>query len=317
MLAAVQHQTEAVKYLRRFVEGHLVSPLLLVGPEGVGRRFSVQQAVQEAFCTGTRSEGCECASCYAMPKGNHPDYTVLSPEGDKDLGVDAIRAFTLEARNYPTAARMRCFVIDGADRVTSAAANALLKTLEEPPRHARFFLVAERQKHVIPTVRSRCGVVRYSPLPEDFVLSMVQRYESDSAKALVYTRMGEGSVGDAVRYWGSGKLSLRDQVIRVLHLAVSKDLPGLFSAVDAIGKDLPLALKFLVQLATDVLIVRVYPMRAIHSDRLEDLKKLGQQAETGAWVHIAKKLTTLQARARTTRLNLAFHTKASLVETFS
>jgi DNA polymerase III subunit delta' len=316
MLAAVQHQTEAVKYLRRFVEGQLTSPLLLVGPEGVGRRFSVQQAVQEAFCTGTHEEGCKCSSCYAMPKGNHPDYRVLSPEGDKDIKVEDIRKLCAETRENPSHAKMLCFVIDGADRITSAAANAFLKTLEEPPKHVRLFLIAEETDRVLPTIRSRCGVVRYAPLPDEFILSMVQRYETDAAKALVYTRMGEGSVGNAVRYWGSGKLSLRDQVLRVLHLSVSKDLPVLFSAVDAIGKDLPLGLKLLEQLVHDVLIVRVYPMRAIHSDRLNDLTKMGQQAGLGVWSRLAKKLTNLQTQARTTRLNLAFHVKTNLVETF-
>lgn len=316
MLTAVQHQTEAVKYLRSFVEGKLVSPLLLVGPDGVGRRFSIQQAVQEAFCTGTREEGCGCASCYAITGGSHPDYMVLSPDGDKDIGVDDVRSISNEAKNFPHAADMRCFVIDGADRITSAAANAFLKTLEEPPQRSRFFLIAEEPERVLPTIRSRCGVVRYAPLPDTFILSMVQRYEPDAAKALVYTRMGEGSAGSAVRYWGSGKITLRDQVLRVLHLSVAKDLPGLFSAVDAMGKDLPLALKFLEQLVHDVLIVRVYPMRVIHSDRLDDITKMGQEADLGVWSRLSKKLTVLQVRSRTVRLNLAFQVKTNLVETF-
>jgi DNA polymerase-3 subunit delta' len=313
MLTEIQHQTEGVKFLKRFVEGRLVSPLLLIGPSGVGRRFSVLKAAQEAFCTETREPECPCSSCYTINKGIHPDVITL-PATEKDIGIDDIRQVINEAKSYPSVSNVRCFVIDGADRFTIPAANAFLKTLEEPPARSRFFLIAEDIDRVLPTIRSRCGLVRYLPLPEAFVLSIVQRYE-ESAKALVYTRMGEGSVGDAIRYWGAGRLTLRDQILNVLQLALKKDLPLLFSAVDTLDRDLLLALKFLEQILHDVLIVRVDTTKAIHADRLDALKELGKKVTPRIWSGLARKIKDLQVRHRTTRLNLPFHFKTILVET--
>jgi len=313
MLEEVQHQKEGVKFLQRFVEGSLVSPILLLGPEGVGRKFSVLKAAQEAFCIGTHKSDCPCSSCYTIAKGIHPDIITLAA-GEKDIGIDDIRGIISEAKNYPSVSKVRCFIIDGADRFTVSAADAFLKTLEEPPARSRFFLISETASRMLPTILSRCGQVRYVSLPEAFVLSVVQRYEEDSAKAFVYARMGEGSAGRAVYYWGSGKLILRDQVIRVLQSALDKDLPSLFSSIDTMNRDLVLAIKFLEQILHDILIVSVDPKKVIHSDRLEDLEKLGKRAPLLVWFKLARKVKDLQVRHQATKLNIPFHFKTILVE---
>ena len=315
MLAEVKHQPEAVKFLRCFVEGSLTSPLLLLGPEGVGRRFSVLQAVQEAFCTGTRETECPCANCYQIAHGIHPDLIVLDAV-EKDIGVDAVRTMIQEAGTYPASADSRCFVIDGADRFTVQAANAFLKTLEDPPARSRFFLIAENAGFVLPTIRSRCGAVRCGVLPDSFVLSVLHRYEKDDAKALVYGRMGEGSVGSAIRFWGSGKLSLRDHVIKVVQVALDKDLPAVFSSVDAMKDDSLLALRFLDQVVHDVLIVQVDPMRAIHRDIVETLQTMSSRVSLATWMRFGDRVRSLRDRTRKTSLHIPFHLKTLLAETF-
>lgn len=315
MLAELQHQKEGMKVLRRFIDGTLVSPLLLIGPSGVGKRFSVRKAAQEVFCLGTKTADCKCASCLAIEGGRHPDFKVLSSEG-KDIGVSTIRDFLEAVHNLPALGSLKCFVIDGADRLTVAAADSFLKTLEEPPDHIRFFLIAEERERVPPTIQSRCGHVHYRPLPDAFVVSVLQRYEKDTSKALVYSRMGEGSVGSAVQLWASGKIALRDQVLRALSLASKKDWPGLFSVVSAGEEDLILVLKILEQVSHDVLIVRVDPMRVIHTDCLEALQELCQEVPVGVWVKLSRKVRALQAQNRTTHINLTFHVKTHLIESF-
>lgn len=315
MLAEVQHQTEGVKFLRRFVEGHLVSPVLLIGPEGVGRRFSVLQAVREAFCTGSKQMDCTCYSCFVLSQGTHPDFKLLNAT-TSDIGIDAIREVIEHAKDYPSSAPMRCFVIDGADRFTGPAANAFLKTLEEPPSRSRFFLLAETYDSVLPTIRSRCGRINYNRLPEAFLLSVLHQHEADDGKALVYSRMGEGSVGSAVRYLGSGKINLRDQVLQILQQTLDGDLPSLFASVNTMEQDLVLALKFLEQLLHDILLVRVDPMHIINIDRQTELLNMGNRATLKVWVNLANRVRALQSQYRTTRLHLPFHLKTILVESF-
>ncbi len=316
MLAEVKHQEEGTKFLRRFVEGKLVSPLLLIGDDGVGRRFSVRHAVQEALCLESRASDCRCYSCLTITNGLHPDFTTIHAEGDKDLGIDTMREVISMSKDYPSVGKVRCFLIDGVDRLTAPAANAFLKTLEEPPAKTRFFLLSEFVDQVIPTIRSRCGRVRYNALPEAFVLSVLHQYESDAAKALVYARMGEGSVGRSVRYWSSGRLGLRDQVFKVLQLALDRDLSALFSALDGLEQDLLLALKFLEHLLHDVFMARIDPMHLVNADLLEQIIVTGKRAPLGTWMKLSEKVRALQHQYRSTRLHLSFHVKSILIESF-
>ena len=293
------------------------SPLLLVGEEGVGRRFSVHQAVLEMFCTGGRTSGCECVDCTQVAQGIHPNLTLLAPDGGRDIGVDAIREIVEAASVCPMGAPYRVFVIDGADRLTAAAANALLKTLEEPPASTRFFLLAETLSRVIPTIRSRCGVVSYRPLSEALVLSVLGQFEDDPAKALVYTRLGEGSVGRATRYWGSGRLALRDKTFSLIRLAMERDLAGLFSAVDALDKELPQALLFMRCLTHDLVMVHIDTARVINTDLMDTLLQMATSRQSVVWHRLGAGVRRLQGLSQSTRVLLPFHVKTCLVEAFS
>src|SRR5690606_13632128 len=144
----------------------------------------------------------------------------------------------------PAQAPYKYLVIDGADRMTSAAANALLKTLEEAPSEVRFFLLAEDETKVLPTIRSRCALVRFQPLSEEFILHTLQQHTDDSTKALVYCRLAEGSVGRAVKFLGSGRLMLRDQMLTLFKIGSTGNIQQLFSAIDSVDEDLLQGLRF-------------------------------------------------------------------------
>lgn len=313
MLSEVQGQDEGVALLRRVVSGHLVSPLLLVGEEGTGRRFAVLQAVQEMFCSGSKQPGCRCPDCSQLREGVHPDLLVVEA-GDKDIGIDAIRDALEAAGAFPSVAPVRVFLIDGADRMTIPAANALLKTLEEPPRTTRFFLLTDNERRVIPTIRSRCGRVPFRPLPESFLLSVLSQHCPDATKALVYCRIAEGSLGRAVRYWGSGRLSLRDKVFSLLLLGTRRDFPSLFSAVDALGKEVPLALRFLEHLLHDLAMIQHDPARAINQDIVDKLSAM--RLPEGTLGRLVDGLRDIRAAHRTTHIVLPFHVKTLFITAF-
>lgn len=311
MLDDVHGQPEGVRFLRRFVVDKLSVPLLMVGGEGIGRRFSVVQATKERFCTAGHPPQCTCIDCLYIDQGTHPDLIRVGPEdADKDIKVEAIRDLIAEACNYPSMGPVRVLLVDGADRMTAAAANALLKTLEEPPSTIRFFLLAESYDRVLPTIRSRCGRVAYRPLPEDFVVSVLQRYEDDHAKALVLARLSEGSVGRAIQYWGAGRLGLRDRVLTLVQLWLNGDWCSLFSAIDGIVADLPLALKFLEHLLYDVLMSTHDPTKLTNQDLLEGVAGLRQAASLQAWVRLSSDLRIVRERGLRSRVHLPFHVKA-------
>jgi len=313
VLSDVVGQEEGVAYLRRIVEGQTQS-LILVGEEGVGRKFAVTQAFKEIV---VRQRGLGSSETTQVDRGVHADFTVVTAPAEKEIGVDAIREAVAQALSYPSSAPCRFFVIDGADRLTDAAANALLKTLEEPPALSRFFLLAESYARVLPTIRSRCGRVRFRKLPELFILDKIAKFEEDRDKALVYSRMGEGSVGRAIQYWGANRISVRDQALAVLRAGVAGDLSGSFASIDSFGKDLlPLGVRFLCFLTHDLLVSGVDPQRAINLDILDDLTNMRDQAPRSTWFKLWRELKVVLGRYESVYVSLAFQAKTALASTF-
>jgi DNA polymerase III subunit delta' len=311
MLNDVRGQSEGVRVLQRVVEGHLKSPLLLVGTEGVGRKYSVIEAARQSFCKG------DPASPHSkrIDEGVHPDLVIVQPPDDKELGVDAIRAVVSQAETFPSLVPARYVVIERADKMTTPAANALLKTLEEQPPTTRFFLLAESPDFVLPTIRSRCGLVRYRPLPEKFVVEYVKDLTDDPTKALVCCRLGEGSVGLAYQFLASGRLTLRNKMVSLLELGLAGDFSSLFSRIDEIENDLQRGLHFLSHLLCDIIMLPHAPDRITNLDIAEKLGGLGTRLGEGRTEDLLSGLNELRGWAR--GKTLPFHTKTYLASVFS
>lgn len=311
MLSEVQEQSEGVQFLKRVVEGAITTPLLLVGDEGVGRRFSVIAAAKEAFSGGDS----ESNHCLRISKEAHPDLITVSPPDGKEIGVDAIREITQLSRSYPSMVPVRYVILDGADEMTNSAANALLKTLEEPPSTTRFFLLASSSESVIPTIRSRCGLVRYRPLSESFILTFLSHHTDDATKALVCTRLSEGSVGRAYQILASGRLSLRTKMFSLLEMGLAGDLSPLFSTIDSVEDDLDQGLRFMGHLLRDLVLLPHAPERVANQDMADQLvdfrSRLGDKRLESLLVGFGQ----LQDRMRG-RIHLPFHVKTYLATAF-
>jgi len=305
MLADVVGQPEAARYLRLTLEGKFASPLLFLGDEGIGKRFSVLQTVKELFCQGTRTNDCPCGPCFRLSKGVHPDFHLLEVKGDKDIGVEEIRGVIEATSTYPSSAPNKVFLLDGADRLTPVAANALLKTLEEPPARVLFFLLAQQQRNILPTILSRCGQVQYKLLPESYILERLQQFESDPNKALVYSRLGRGSLGRALALWGSGRLRFRDDVLSLLE---TRDIVRVFTTVNSLEKELPLVFQILETLVHDVYMLGVDPARLVNLDiapKLGNLRNLNLPA-------LLQGIREL--RSTKIKVNAVFHLKTLLAQ---
>lgn len=276
------------------------------------------QAMKEMFCTGTRENSCACIDCTQIDRGIHPDFTALKlEEGSQSIGIKPVRALVSAVETFPTMAPYRVVLIEHADRLTMEAANATLKMLEEPPRTSRFFLLAESQARVIPTIRSRCGLVSFNALSPSLVQSVLQRSAPDDAKALVCARLSEGSVGRALSYWGSGRLALRDKTFSLIRLALERDIAALFIAIDSVSKELPQVLRFLALLMHDILMASVDPTRILNLDLSDDIAQVSVRVGAPMWHRVADDVRVLRESARTTPINLAFHLKSLFAQSFA
>lgn len=212
-------QDDAVGRIRSaWGRDHLPHGLVFAGPEGVGKGTTAEALAMLFLCEKPGDgEACGvCGSCRLFPGGTHPDYHRVYKEMirlyDKtgkskgiDLSIDVIRNAVIAPANMKAMMnRGKVFVIEQAELMTRDAANALLKTLEEPQGRTLLVLLTDQPLALLATIRSRCQVVQFSPLPESLVTQkLVQRgYGADVAADAA--AMAQGSLGNAIRWLQDG-----------------------------------------------------------------------------------------------------------------
>ena len=149
-------------YKAVFTPGRLLHSYLVCGDDGADKSALINTLAAAMICENGEKAPCGvCKSCKKSLRGLHPDViTVSPPEGKREIPIDIVRSVRADAVVLPNEADRKVFIIEHADLMKDAAQNAFLKTLEEPPSHARFILSAENPSALLDTVRSRCAELR-------------------------------------------------------------------------------------------------------------------------------------------------------------
>ncbi len=161
------HTGTLAELLQRHRDGRLPHALLLAGPAGIGRRRFAEALAAALLCLEPAADGTSCGRCPACrlrEAGTHPDLLHLGPEDSQVIRIDQIRDLIGQLALSRHQAAWRVVILDPADALNIAAANALLKTLEEPPPRTLMILLAMRPARLPATIRSRCQLLRM-PLP--------------------------------------------------------------------------------------------------------------------------------------------------------
>jgi DNA polymerase III subunit delta' len=224
-------QPTAVNQLRRaYNSDRLPHGIIFAGPVGVGKATTAAFLSQLFLCekpSGDLPCG-TCASCKAMLAGGHPDYHVITKEliryHDKtgkskgiDLSIHVIRPEVVDkAARKSAMGRGKVFIIEQADLMNPPAQNALLKTLEEPPGRSLVVLITEQIGQMLPTIRSRCQMIRFGQLSEATVSRELIARGIETKLAQKAARISEGSLGAALRWVEDGVIDSVDQLLRQL-----------------------------------------------------------------------------------------------------
>lgn len=290
--------------LRRMLEeGRVPGALLFSGEEGIGKKLFALELAKALNCRSRVGvDGCGvCSVCKRISTINfpgsddpdekrkifwtdHADVGFLEPP-TRMFHVKQMRELEREANFRPYEGNARVFLIDDADKLNDQSANALLKTLEEPPRTSNIVLITSRPAVLLPTIRSRCQQVRFSPL----TTAEIERYLLDNklanaADARLSARCAAGSIGRALSDDIASYKSRREAMLSVLEaLALTGDRSRLLRAAEGLNDarnkdDYEANLELLETLIRDAMLVAVDAdeKQVVNADVLPQLEELAR-----------------------------------------
>jgi DNA polymerase-3 subunit delta' len=177
---------------------------LFVGPAGVGKRLFARELAKALLCENSagKFDACDaCPACTQVEAGTHPDLILASrPEDKVELPTDTIREVSEKLALKPARGGQKVAIVDDADDFNDNSANSFLKTLEEPPPRSLLIVLATDFERQLPTIVSRCQIVRFAPLPIPTVAELLTKQGVDSAKAERLARLSGGSLGQALGF---------------------------------------------------------------------------------------------------------------------
>ena len=218
---------------------------LLTGPEQVGKTTLARTFAQALNCEAAdpTARPCgHCRACQLITANRHPDVRLVSPEvsgrGKLTLKIDDIRTLQQELSLAAYEARYKVAILERFDAATEGAANAFLKTLEEPPRNVILLLTANDADTMLATITSRCRTIALRPLPAPLIEESLQtrwRVPEDQARLLAH--LADGRLGWAVRAWEDNTLlTEREQNLAYLRQALAGDRVDRFALADKLGR---------------------------------------------------------------------------------
>ena len=242
--ADILGQAQAVDVLQRAATGNRVAgAYLFAGPEGVGKATCAVVLAAALNCETAPGIGCHdvarCSSCHKFQQNLHPDLIRLEPDG-QFIKIDQVRAVEELLSFPPHEGRHRLVLIDGADRLNANAANALLKSVEEPRPRTLFVLVSAAAHRVTATLVSRCQRVRFVPLEPEVVLTILARQETEADEAQLQAAASycEGSAGRALKLLEGDQFAALEQLVEGIMEAAGGDrTTQIFDLALEAGKD--------------------------------------------------------------------------------
>ncbi len=194
--------TEATHHLTRYIElNRFPQALMVIARSDFGQRTLIENYINALLCTQITARGSacgQCSNCKLILAGSHPDVKWVTPEQGKQIGIDKIRELTTQLMLKPQFAGWRVAVIEQAEMLTQASANAFLKFLEEPTERTMLILIASSSNSLPATIRSRCQLLSVAQPSREVALAWLATQAIHSPQS--YLDMANGSPIQALHY---------------------------------------------------------------------------------------------------------------------
>ncbi len=300
MLWTVVGHKWAVRQLQEaLTRGALPQALLITGPESVGKQTLALAAVRTLFCQAPNGEKpCgKCLACHKLESGNYPDFLLVAPEEEgRPLKIEQIRDLERFLALTPNESPYKVALIQDFERATVSAANALLKTLEEPPSYAHLILLATDADLLLPTIVSRSQQVNLRPVPTPEIKQALQEgWQLPPETAERLARLSGGRVGWAVRAATELEyLQRMEEAIDTLLELLAADLPARFETAAMLAKDsvaLSETLEYWLTAWRDVLLLQAeITEQVVHREYRPQLENIARRTPTMECVQVIKEL---------------------------
>lgn len=300
-------QERPVGILSRAVErDRTAQAYLFLGMEGVGKRLAAYSLAKALNCRGERSKpylSCDCClSCLKIDHGNHPDVQVVggTPELIK---IGQVRELQRKLHYKPLEGRKKVVIIDGAEKLGLAAANALLKTLEEPPPETLIILISTSLSLLLPTIISRCQKIRFQPLSIESLRKVVGRalpLQEEALQSLAF--LSGGSPGRALQLAEDSIWETRKELLERIEQLSSDNIEEFFQFSGSLAKDkegLEGILELLKTFFRDILIFRENGKdKVVNLDLLPSIERLANELSSAELVDRIEAINEAQAALR-------------------
>lgn len=296
----IGHQGQLTILRSAMASGRLHHAYLFLGPEGVGKRTVAVALAKVIHCVESGEDYCgRCVNCSRVAGGNHPDVRLIEPLTDKkEISIQQIRELERELNYRSFTGKRKIVIIDPATLMNSAAQNALLKTLEEPPEDSLMILIASNSGGLLPTVRSRCLRLSFAPLPRPQVAEFLKsKFAVKSEDAEFLAALSMGSIGAAISLDKDELIEKRRIWSGMLTSLKVNDYHGAIIAAEALARSRDDALQFFKWAETWYRDILVYSVTE-KSDELVNLDMIAQIAQQSTASSINGVLSSISQTAR-------------------
>jgi DNA polymerase-3 subunit delta' len=262
-----------------------------------------------------------CRSCHQILARTHPDCVFIEQDPEQatpQIKIEQIRQIDQQIIYRPLMARRKVCLIDDADRMTLSAANALLKTLEEPPDHSLFVLVSSRPLALPATIWSRCQGVRFAPPPRAEVeAALIRGRQLPATDARFLAMLTQARIGEALTMDVQEARARQQEFFALTSRQMLRSVAALLAAAESLAKSdrTPETLLWLAQWLRDVTLVQMGSETdlLLNSDRLSELREAAQRLDPDALIDLQTRIEGMQ-RTATRNLNPQLALESILLE---
>lgn len=272
-----------VKNLQNSIVNNKLSHAYIInGSSGCGKKLLANTFAKTLQCETTDNDACcNCISCKVFDSSNHPDIIYVKSTNIKSIGVEDIRQQVINSAQIKSYKyKYKIFIIENADKMTVQAQNSILKTIEEAPPYDIFLLLSSKINNFLPTIISRCIILKIKPLSTDTITDyIICNLNVDTNLAKIYSAFAQGSIGKAILISNSEEfINIRNKTIEWNIELKNKDIVQIFELVNEIESyksDIDSILDIFYMFYRDILMAKNFDTQKyiLQTDKIDIIQK--------------------------------------------